>query len=226
MLSQIAQGLVVSCQALEDEPLHSSFIMGRLALAAKEGGAVGIRANSVKDIAEIKRVTDLPVIGIIKRDYSNSDVYITPTIGEVLELCSVGVDMIAMDATERCRPDEDLKYMVSYVKQNFPNIKLMADIATLEQALTAQSLGFDCISSTLRGYTKDTYGMKNTDDDYLFIRDLLENITIPVIAEGNISTPSEAKYCLYLGCHAVVVGGAITRPQNITKTFVNKMKCN
>ena len=96
--------LIVSCQALENEPLHSDFIMGRMALAAKMGGASGIRANSVVDIKEIKEQVDLPIIGIIKKDYDDSEVYITPTMKEVDELVEVGVDIIALDATQRLRP--------------------------------------------------------------------------------------------------------------------------
>lgn len=97
--------LVVSCQALPDEPLHSSFIMGRMALAAKEGGAVGIRANTKEDIREIQSQVDLPVIGIVKRDYENCEVYITPTMKEIDELMEVRPEIIALDATDRLRPN-------------------------------------------------------------------------------------------------------------------------
>ncbi len=96
--------LIVSCQALPHEPLHSSFIMGRMAKAAQEGGACGIRANTREDIAEIKSQVDLPIIGIVKRDYGDSDIYITPTIREVDELMEVKPEIIAVDATVSLRP--------------------------------------------------------------------------------------------------------------------------
>ena len=100
-LEKIKGGIIVSCQALEDEPLHSSFIMGKMALAAKEGGAIGIRANSVADINEIKQTVALPVIGIIKRDYADSSVYITATKKEVNELLQTSSEIIALDATKQ-----------------------------------------------------------------------------------------------------------------------------
>lgn len=105
IIVKIKRGLVVSCQALENEPLHSSFIMSKMALAAKIGGAIGIRANGVNDISQIKLEVDLPIIGIIKKNYNNCDVFITPTMKEIDELCNEGVDIIALDATFRNRPD-------------------------------------------------------------------------------------------------------------------------
>lgn len=105
VLEQIKGGLIVSCQALEDEPLHDSYIMSRMAFAASEGGAVGIRANTVEDIKEIKNTVNLPLIGIIKKVYPDSDVYITPTTDEVDALYNEGVDIIAVDATNRPRPN-------------------------------------------------------------------------------------------------------------------------
>src|SRR5699024_10696418 len=107
--------LIVSCQALEDEPLHSSFIMGKMALAAKQGGAKGIRANSKADILAIKQEVDLPIIGIVKRDYSDSKVYITATTTEIDELIESGCEIIAMDATASARPEKSLSELVNYV---------------------------------------------------------------------------------------------------------------
>lgn len=225
MLEKIKNGLVVSCQALEDEPLHSSFIMAKMALAAKQGGAVGIRANSKEDILEIKKEVDLPVIGIIKRNYPDSEVFITPTINEIRELATSGCEMIAMDATHRKRPNgEKLEELVRYSKEHYPSVMLMADISTLEEALGAVNLGFDCVSTTLYGYTKETEGRKLFDNDFEFLKTLINRITIPVIAEGNILSPEMARRTLELGAHAVVVGSAITRPQLITKRFVQQIR--
>lgn len=130
----LPQGLIVSCQALENEPLHSSFIMSKMALAAYEGGAVGIRANSKEDIIAIKQEVNLPIIGIVKRDYANSDVFITATRKEVDELLESKCEVIALDATKQERPEESLQELVSYIRQQAPNIEIMADISTLEEA--------------------------------------------------------------------------------------------
>ena len=117
MLDKVKGRLIVSCQALENEPLHSPFIMGRMAIAAKQGGAAAIRAQGVEDIIEIKKVTGLPVIGIIKRNYEDSDIYITPTKKEVDELLKTGCEMIALDATKRKRPNgENVKDLVDVYK--------------------------------------------------------------------------------------------------------------
>lgn len=225
MLEKIKNGLVASCQALENEPLHSSFIMSKMALAAMEGGAVGIRANSKEDILAIKKEVPLPVVGIVKRDYPDSEVFITATRKEVDELIESGCEMIAMDATQRKRPNgEQLAEIVSYVKINHPHIQLMADISTLEDAMEAERLGFDCVSTTLYGYTNETKEHKLYDNDFEFIKNVLKNISIPVVAEGNVMTPEMAKRVITLGAYSVVVGGAISRPQQITNRFVEAIK--
>ncbi len=225
MLEKIKNGLVVSCQALENEPLHSSYIMSKMALAAAQGGAVGIRANSKEDIIAIKQEVSLPVVGIVKRDYPDSEVFITATKKEIDELAESGCEMIAMDATMRPRPNgEKLAELVAYTKENYPHVELMADISTLEEALQAEQLGFDCVSTTLYGYTKETAGHKLYDNDFEFVKTVVNQVKIPVIAEGNILTPEMARRVLEIGVYAVVVGGAITRPQLITERFVNEIK--
>ncbi|WP_201796696.1 N-acetylmannosamine-6-phosphate 2-epimerase [Aeromonas cavernicola] len=227
MLHQISGKLVVSCQALEDEPLHSDFIMSRMALAAARGGASAIRANSVVDIKAIKQQVSLPVIGILKRDYPGSNVYITATLQEVDELMTAAPEMIALDATSQPRPDGlTLAQMVATIRERYPQLLLMADIATLADATLAQQLGFDCIGTTLHGYTAATQGDKLYDDDFAFLRAVLAAVTVPVIAEGNVNTPEMAARCLQLGAHAVVVGGAITRPQQITERFIQAIRAD
>ena len=149
--------LIVSCQALPEEPLHSSFIMGRMALAAKEGGAYGIRANTKEDIKEIKSQVDLPVIGIVKRNYEGCDVYITPTMKEVDELMEAGPEIIAMDATISKRPGgKSLDDFFHEVKTKYPDQLFMADCSTIEEALHADELGFDFIGTTMVGYTEQS----------------------------------------------------------------------
>lgn len=222
MNEKLKNGLIVSCQALEDEPLHSSFIMGRMALAAKMAGAVGIRANTVSDIKEIKKNVDLPIIGIIKKDYDNSEVYITPTMDEIDELVAEGVEIIATDGTNSKRAkNEGLEDFYKEIRKKYPHIKLMADCSTVEEALRADKLGFDYIGTTLVGYTDQSKNDKIDADDFKILREIIEKCDHPVIAEGNIDSPEKAKRVLELGALTVVVGGAITRPQNIAKKFVD-----
>ncbi|MBI5975087.1 N-acetylmannosamine-6-phosphate 2-epimerase [Staphylococcus canis] len=222
----LPQGLIVSCQALPDEPLHSSFIMSKMALAAKEGGAVGIRANTKEDILAIKSEVDLPVIGIVKRDYSDSSVFITATQKEVDELLESGCEVIALDATLRKRPAEDLATLVAYIREQAPSVEIMADIATIEEAKNADELGFDYIGTTLHGYTEETKGQVLYDNDFAFLDDVLREVDRKVIAEGNVITPEMLKTVFDKGVYAAVVGGAITRPRDITKRFVNMIKEN
>lgn len=212
--------LIVSCQALEDEPLHSSYIMSRMAYAAYVGGASGIRANSVVDIREIKKTVSLPIIGIIKEPYGENPVYITPTMEEISSLAEEGVDIIAIDGTKRERPDGNtLESLMRVAKEKYPKQLFMADVSSLEEALLAEKMGFDFVGTTLVGYTE------YTKEDYPLeiLEKVVRAVSIPVIGEGNLDTPEKARRALELGAFAVVVGGAITRPQQITKKFVEAM---
>lgn len=216
-INSVFQGLIVSCQALENEPLFGAEIMGKMALAAKEGGARAIRANTVVDIMEIKKVTGLPVVGLIKRDYPDSEIYITPTLREVKELVETKCEVIALDATNRSRPNgESLKTLVQYIHENSDAL-VMGDIATEEDAYYAVECGVDMVSTTLSGYTADSPKMEGPD--FALVEKLVQTVKVPVIAEGRITTPEQAAKMIRLGAHAVVVGGAITRPQLITKRF-------
>ena len=216
--------LIVSCQALPHEPLHSSFIMGRMALAAKEGGAYGIRANTKEDIAEIKARVDLPVIGIVKRDYEDSKVYITPTMKEINELMEVKPDIIALDATHSLRPGgRTLDEFYREIRNSYPEQLLMADCSTVEEALFADQLGFDFIGTTLVGYTDQSKSLKIESNDFEIIRQIVAKVKHRVIAEGNINTPEKARRVIELGAFSVVVGSIITRPQLITKSFAESL---
>ena len=224
-MEELRHKLIVSCQALPDEPLHSDFIMARMAVAAKEGGASGIRANSVVDIAAIQKAVDLPIIGIIKRDYQGADVYITATMKEVDELMTVRPDIIAIDATTSTRPNgESLKEFFQKAKEKYPDQLWMADCSTIDEMLTADQLGFDFIGTTLVGYTKQSQGDKIESNDFEIIRKALSKLSHPLVAEGNIDTPDKVRRVLELGAYSVVVGSAITRPQLITKKFVEATK--
>lgn len=216
--------LIVSCQALPEEPLHSSFIMGRMAVAAKEGGASGLRANSKEDIKEMQSLVELPVIGIVKRDYKDSKVYITPTMKEVDELMEVKPEIIAMDATSALRPGgKTLDEFFEEVKEKYPQQLFMADCSTVEEALHADEIGFDFIGTTMVGYTEQSANLKIENNDFEIIREILSKVKQPVIAEGNINTPEKVKRVIELGCFSVVVGSIITRPQVITKSFADAL---
>ena len=216
--------LIVSCQALPHEPLHSSIIKGRMALAAKEGGAYGIRANTKEDIAEIQTQVDLPVIGIVKRDYEDSKVYITPTMKEINELMEVRPDIIALDATHSLRPGgRTLDEFYREIRKSYPEQLLMADCSTVEEALFADQLGFDFIGTTLVGYTDQSKSLKIESNDFEIIRQIVAKVKHRVIAEGNINTPEKARRVIELGAFSVVVGSIITRPQLITKSFAEAL---
>lgn len=222
VLKAIRGGLIVSCQALENEPLHSSQIMMRMAKAALEGGAIGIRANSPEDCCEIKQHVDLPIIAIYKRVYGTSNVYITPTIEEVKKLLPAKPEIIAVDATKRERPDgKALKEFLVEIRKIYNGL-VMADISTFEEAVEAERLGFDIVSTTLSGYTD--YTLDRPKPDIELIKKLKDTLKVPIIAEGNVETPPLAAEALKAGAWAVVVGGAITRPQLITKKFVDAVK--
>ncbi len=223
IFESIKNEVVVSCQALPEEPLHSSFIMGRMAYAAYLGGARGIRANSVVDIKEIKQTVNLPIIGIIKKVYGDCPVFITPTMAEIDALCEEGVEIIALDATTRIRPDgKTIQEVFPEIRKKYPNQVFMADCSSYEDAKIAAELGFDCLGSTLAGYTEETKGKKLPDIE--LIRRMVTDFDLPVIAEGGISTPEELKEVFQQGVHAAVVGSAITRPMEITKRFIDAVK--
>lgn len=223
ILNQLEGTLIVSCQALPEEPLHSPFIMGRMARAAMLGGAQGIRANSIEDIREIKKNVDLPIIGIIKKVYEGSDVFITPTIEEVDALYHEKVEIIALDATKRVRPDgKTISQVFPLYRERYRDQLFMADCSTIEEAEEACRLGFDCLGTTLSGYTD--YSNHHDLPDLELIKQMVEGFDIPVIAEGGIWTPEELKSVFDLGVHCAVVGTAITRPMEITKKFLHAIE--
>lgn len=225
LLSGMHHGLIVSCQALPGEPLYrpQGGVMPLMAKAAWQAGAVGIRANGVQDILGIRREVALPVIGIVKRDYPNSNVYITPTMEEVDALAETGCEIIAMDFTREMRPDgECAADFLKQVRARYAEPLLMADCSSLEDAIAAQDAGADLVGTTLNGYLPGDLPVNGPS--FELIRQITKHVRIPVIAEGRIQEPWQARRMLELGAWAVVVGAAITRPLLIAKNFVDEMK--
>ena len=177
------------------------------------------------ELKEIQSQVDLPIIGIVKRDYDDSKIYITPTMKEIDELMEVKPEIIAMDATISTRPgNKTLDEFFHEVKEKYPDQLFMADCSTVEEALHADELGFDFIGTTMVGYTEQSKGDKIEANDFEILRKILASAKHKVIAEGNINTPEKARRVIELGAYSVVVGSIITRPQLITKSFVEEME--
>ena len=214
--------VIVSCQATPGEPLYDRerSVMPLMARAAKLAGAKMIRTSSVRDIIEIKEETGLPVIGLIKREYPGFQGRITMTMREVDECMAAGADGVSIDCTDCVRgdgltPTEFLKA----VREKYPNIIIMADCATFEEGVAAHAAGADLVGTTMNGYTPQTAG-ETGEPNFALVARLVKTLPCPVIAEGRIHTPEQARQMLEIGAWAVVVGGAITRPLEIASRFM------
>lgn len=220
LLEDIRHSLIISCQALPGEPLYCEemSLMPFMAKAAQMAGSKCIRTSSTRDVAAIKEATGLPVIGLIKRPYEGYDAYITPTMQEIKELVEVESDVIALDCTMRKRGDgTTINEFLFQIREKYPDISLMADISTLQEGINAWKAGVNMVGTTMSGYTP--YSPQLQKPDFDLVRALVREIPIPVIAEGKIHYPEQAKQMLELGAYAVVVGGAVTRPLEIAQRF-------
>lgn len=224
IINRLKGKVVVSVQAMPSEPLYLEKCMVAMMKSVIKGGAGALRVAGARDVKNAKHLFEVPVIGLTKPDIIPSNwqeiVYITPTLKEVIELVEAGADIIAFDGTMRPRPNgAKLEELIKYIKIN-KRIS-MADISTLEEAQNAEKLGADILSTTLSGYTQ--YSQNRGDGpDFELLKQLVENTNLPVVLEGRIWNPKEVDKAFELGAHCVVIGSAITRPQLITKRFVQR----
>lgn len=228
ILNRIKGTVVVSVQAMPNEPLYLEQCMIGMMKSVVNGGAGALRLAGARDVKNAKKLFNLPIIGltkpnIIPKNYKEL-VYITPNIKDVIELVEAGADVIATDATQRKRPNnEKLQDLIKYIHIN--KRLAMADISTLEEGLNAKELGADIISTTLAGYTLESAANSPANEpDFELLKQLVEQTQLPVVLEGRIWEPEQVNKAFELGAHCVVIGSAITRPQLITKRFVFRKK--
>lgn len=217
--------MIVSCQAVQGEPLYveEKSIMYLMARAAKQAGAPAIRTSSVRDVTAIKKETGLPVIGLVKIQYPGFESYITPTMKEVDELIRAESDVVALDCTMRRRGDgRSINEFMTEVRNKYPDAVFMADISNYEEGINAYECGMDMVGTTMSGYTD--YTPKLDMPDYALMNRLAADISIPVIGEGKIHAPEQAVKALQTGVWSIVVGGAITRPFEIANRFMKAIK--
>ena len=217
-LDRLRGGLVVSCQAREDNPLHGPRFMAAMAEAALLGGAAGIRADGVADIAAIREAVgaDPPIVGIFKVKQPDGSLFITPSADSARAVIAAGARLVALDGTTRDRPGgEHLRAVVVAIHE--AGGAALADVGTAEHARYAVSCGVDAVGTTLSGYTPDS--PRQEGPDFALLAELARELPVPVFAEGRIWTREEARQALDLGAAFVVVGTAITNPAAITARF-------
>jgi N-acylglucosamine-6-phosphate 2-epimerase len=218
VLRRLKNGLIVSCQPSAASPLNLPQVIAAMAQAAKRQGAAGVRINGVKNIQAVRRRVTVPIIGIEKKTFDGSAVYITPTLDSVRRVHAAGAQIIAIDCTDRPRPKgESLQEILRHARTKL-GATVMADIATFDQALAAVDVGADLVATTLHGYTEEIRESQPPAFDLL--RRLVRKLRTPVVLEGRVRTPAEVRRAFDLGAYAVVVGTAITDMEWIVERFV------
>lgn len=217
-LAILKGGLVVSCQVPDGTAIDTPEFIAAQALTVIEAGAVGIRARGVENIRAIAKVTDVPIIGLVKTYLETTPIYITPTVQDVLDLEAAGASMIAIDATERLRPGGvTLKDFMEQIRA-LTDVPILADVDSLAAGVLAESLGCEAVATTLSGYTEVPSGnLPNLD----LVKELAKNVKIPVVAEGGYNHPEQVSAAFKAGAWTVCVGTAITNPYLLTKTFLD-----
>lgn len=223
ILNQFKGGLIVSCQTQKDEPIYTEDMVVKMAECAKWAGAVGLRINSPEQIRQVKEANlGLPIIGLYKVWHEDTDVFITPTMKEVDEIVAAGADIIALDCTFQKTHEHTIAAdLIKEVRKKYPDHLIFADVSSIEEAKVASRNGAEIVAPTLYGYTKATAHIEGADYRMVarMCRELKDEAC--VIMEGHLYTPEDAMKCIFLGCHAVVVGSAITRPHYVAKRFVD-----
>lgn len=214
VLTQLAGGLVVSCQAYPGEPMRHTETMTRVARAVVAGGAVGVRAQGLADLHAMRPLLRVPIIGLWKDGATG--VYITPSVAHAVAVARTGADIVAIDGTLRPRPDGS-RFADACAAVHAEGALVMADCASVADAEAAAAAGADVVGTTLAGYTPDR--PRTPGPDLELVTALVEAVDVPVIAEGRIHTPADAVAALAAGAYAVVVGTAITHPTSITSWF-------
>ncbi|WP_434222375.1 N-acetylmannosamine-6-phosphate 2-epimerase [Limnospira platensis CENA597] len=213
----LPSGLIVSCQAPVDSPLHDPEIIAAIAKTAVKRGAVGVRIDTPAHIAAVRQQVAQPIIGLWKRQFPGFSVYITPRFEEAAAIAQAGADIIAIDATLRNRPDgETVPSLIAQIHQKLAK-PVMADIDTLAAAIAAVEAGADCVGTTLYGYTEATKHL--SPPGFELLSQLVKQLDCPVICEGGISSPTFAKQAIALGANAIVVGTAITGIDYLVQGF-------
>ena len=223
IISQLKNKVIVSVQAMPSEHLYKEECMIAMMQSVVKGGAAALRVAGVRDVINAKKLFNLPVIGITKPEVIPANwreiVYITPGIKDANDLIQAGADIVALDGTSRPRGENNLRQIIKFIKNNKRIV--MADISTLQEGIAARLLGADIVSTTLSGYTMESPETSD-EPDFKLLKGLVASVDCPIILEGSLWSPSQVDKAFDLGAHAVVIGSAITRPQLITKKFVNR----
>lgn len=223
ILDRLKGGLIVSCQTQKDEPIYTPDMVVKMAECAKWAGAVGLRLNSPEQIRQVKEADlGLPIIGLYKVWHDDTDVFITPTMKEVDAIVEAGADIIALDCTSQITHEKTIAWdLLPQVRKKYPNHLIFADCSNIEEAIHASQNGAEIVAPTLYGYTKNTENIEGAN--YRMVADMCRAVgdDAKIIMEGHLYTPEDAMKCIFIGCHAVVVGSAITRPHYVAKRFVD-----
>jgi N-acylglucosamine-6-phosphate 2-epimerase len=226
VIKKLKNKIIISTQASTGDPIYEDDCLISMIKSVIKGGAQGLRLAGAKDISDTKKISDIPIIGITKPDPLPENwkeiVYITPTLEDAQKISDAGADIIAIDGTSRPRPKEDLAELIEKIHSELLK-PVMVDCATLEEGINCEKLGADIISTTLSGYTQDTCDKNTEEPDFELLISLVASVKKPVILEGRIWTTEHVQKAFELGAYAVVIGSAVTRPQLITKRFINSV---